>query len=208
MSGLLSDTCPIGLQKVSCGTIAGRLSGERFRLSEILVVSSVNPSTWERVKRPVATIAAMPRRVATSRSRRRSAYRSTDPGRWLLAKSSPTLAESFSATCCNPGEDRWLFPEENIRSMRAAWSIAKSTARGVAPPGRLGEPGGETFEAFLLVSALAPWRHLSLWDWAFGGEPLLQATAVWRFVVLAAAVVVVLAGVGAAGFGRRDMRAG
>jgi len=38
---------------------------------------------------------------------------------------------------------------------------------------------------FSLSSELAPLRHLSPWDWAFGGNPLEQATDAWRYAALA-----------------------
>lgn len=59
---------------------------------------------------------------------------------------------------------------------------------------------------FPLSDLLAPWRHISPWDWALGGDPLVTATAAWRYVALAVpAVVLVLLGL--VGFARRDVRA-
>jgi ABC-2 type transport system permease protein len=59
---------------------------------------------------------------------------------------------------------------------------------------------------FPLSDLLAPWRHISPWDWALGGDPLVNATDPWRFLALAGpAVLLVL--VGLAGFARRDVRA-
>jgi ABC-2 type transport system permease protein len=59
---------------------------------------------------------------------------------------------------------------------------------------------------FPLSAALTPFAHLSPWDWAFAGDPLVNATAPWRYLVLALpAVAMVLFGIWA--FGRRDIRA-
>ena len=57
-----------------------------------------------------------------------------------------------------------------------------------------------------LSDVLAPWRHLSPWDWALGGDPLLHAAEPWRYVALIAPTV----GLGALAvraFGRRDVAA-
>ena len=59
---------------------------------------------------------------------------------------------------------------------------------------------------FPLSEPLRPWAHLSPWDWAFGGEPLLNATEPWRYLALAVPAVA-LALLGAFAFGRRDIRA-
>ena len=58
---------------------------------------------------------------------------------------------------------------------------------------------------FPLSDALAPWRQLSPWDWALGGDPLVNATEPWRYAALAVPAVV-LAVLGIAAFERRDIR--
>jgi Putative exporter of polyketide antibiotics len=58
---------------------------------------------------------------------------------------------------------------------------------------------------FPLSDALSPWRQISPWDWALGGDPLVDPTAAWRFVALAIPTVL-LAMVGVVAFGRRDVR--
>ncbi|HEY5434200.1 MAG TPA: ABC transporter permease subunit [Candidatus Limnocylindrales bacterium] len=60
---------------------------------------------------------------------------------------------------------------------------------------------------FPLNATLAPWRHVSPWDWAFGGGPLTDTTAAWRYLALAG-LALGLAAIGALGFRRRDVRAG
>lgn len=59
---------------------------------------------------------------------------------------------------------------------------------------------------FPLSDVLDPWRVISPWEWALGGDPLRQPTEAWRYGVLAipALVLVVL---GAAAFNARDVRA-
>jgi ABC-2 type transport system permease protein len=57
---------------------------------------------------------------------------------------------------------------------------------------------------FPLSAVLAPWRHLSPWDWAFGGNPLEQATDLWRYAALAVSSVILTA-VGVFAVARRDI---
>ena len=58
---------------------------------------------------------------------------------------------------------------------------------------------------FPLSDALAPWRQVSPWDWALGGDPLVNAAEPWRYVALAVpSVVLTVIGIGA--FDRRDIR--
>ncbi len=58
---------------------------------------------------------------------------------------------------------------------------------------------------FPLSPDLSPWSGVSPWDWALGGDPLVNASEPWRFVALAA-IAFVLAVVGIMGFTRRDLR--
>jgi len=80
---------------------------------------------------------------------------------------------------------------------------------GARPPAVLSAGLGVAFAGVIVASvfplspALAPWRHVSPWDWAFGGNPLQQATDLWRFAVLVAAALI-LAGVGVYWVARRD----
>ena len=57
---------------------------------------------------------------------------------------------------------------------------------------------------FPLSSVLAPWRHISPWDWAFGGNPLEQATELWRYLALAVPSVILTA-IGVFAVARRDI---
>ena len=59
---------------------------------------------------------------------------------------------------------------------------------------------------FSLSSELAPLRHLSPWDWAFGGNPLEQATDAWRYAALAIPSVALVA-IGLLAVTRRDITA-
>ncbi len=57
-----------------------------------------------------------------------------------------------------------------------------------------------------LSQSLQPFAHLSPWDWAFGGDPLVNATEAWRYLALGLpAIGLALFGIWA--FGRRDIRA-
>ena len=58
---------------------------------------------------------------------------------------------------------------------------------------------------FPLSDVLAPWRQVSPWDWALGGDPLVNAAEPWRYAALAVPAVV-LAVVGIAAFDHRDIR--
>jgi hypothetical protein len=51
---------------------------------------------------------------------------------------------------------------------------------------------------------LAPWRHISPWDWAFGGNSLEQATDLWRYAALAVPSVILTA-IGLVAVTRRDI---
>jgi hypothetical protein len=57
---------------------------------------------------------------------------------------------------------------------------------------------------FPLSSVLAPWRHISPWDWAFGGNSLEQATDLWRYAALAVPSVILTA-IGLVAVTRRDI---
>ncbi len=58
---------------------------------------------------------------------------------------------------------------------------------------------------FPLSDVLAPWRQISPWAWALGGDPLVNAAEPWRYAALAGPALV-LALVGIAAFERRDVR--
>ena len=57
---------------------------------------------------------------------------------------------------------------------------------------------------FPLSSLLAPWRHISPWDWAFGGDPLVHGAEPWRFVALVVPAALAV-GVGSHVVTRRDI---
>jgi len=58
---------------------------------------------------------------------------------------------------------------------------------------------------FPLSDVLAPWAQLSPWDWALGGDPLVNPAELWRYAALAVPSLA-LAVVGIAAFERRDIR--
>jgi ABC-2 type transport system permease protein len=57
---------------------------------------------------------------------------------------------------------------------------------------------------FQLSDVLAPWRHISPWDWALGGNPLEQATELWRYAALAVPSAILTA-IGVFAVARRDV---
>ena len=58
---------------------------------------------------------------------------------------------------------------------------------------------------FPLSEVLAPWRQISPWAWALGGDPLVNAAEPWRYAALAVPALG-LALLGIVAFGRRDIR--
>jgi ABC-2 type transport system permease protein len=59
---------------------------------------------------------------------------------------------------------------------------------------------------FPLASALKPWVGLSPWQWALGGDPLVNAAEPWRYLVLVIPTLVLLV-VGTLVVRRRDVEA-
>lgn len=57
---------------------------------------------------------------------------------------------------------------------------------------------------FPISDVLAPWRHLSPWDWAFGTDPLTGDAEVWRYLAVGLPALV-LSALGAWLFSRRDV---
>jgi len=68
----------------------------------------------------------------------------------------------------------------------------------------VGVAGCVVASLFPLSDVLAPWRHISPWDWAFGGNPLEQATEPWRYAALAVPSVILTA-IGMFAVARRDI---
>jgi len=67
--------------------------------------------------------------------------------------------------------------------------------------------GGYVIMALFPISdVLAPWRHASPWDWALGGDPLVNATDAWRYLALGGPAIGLIAA-GTVAFNRRDVRA-
>ena len=87
-----------------------------------------------------------------------------------------------------------------------------AVAGAAARPGRLLSVGfGFAYAGYLvralfpLSDVLAPWRHVSPWDWALGSDPLVNGAEAWRYLLLAATGVL-LAVAGVVAFARRDIR--
>ena len=87
----------------------------------------------------------------------------------------------------------------------AGWFPGPSLVMGLAIA--VGVAGYLVVALFPLNATLAPWRHVSPWDWAFGDDPLVNGAATWRYLALALPAVA-LAALGGLGFSRRDIRAG
>ena len=85
-----------------------------------------------------------------------------------------------------------------IAGVRARPSLVLGVGIGVAIAGCV------VASLFPLSSVLAPWRHISPWDWAFGGNSLEQATDLWRYAALAVPSVILTA-IGLVAVTRRDI---
>lgn len=58
---------------------------------------------------------------------------------------------------------------------------------------------------FPLSAVISPWQHVSPWNWALGGDPLVNPTELWRYAALAVPSVLLTAfGLGA--ISRRDIQ--
>jgi beta-exotoxin I transport system permease protein len=88
-----------------------------------------------------------------------------------------------------------------IAGIRPRPSLVLGVALGVAFAGLI------VSSLFPLSSALAPWRHISPWDWAFGGNPLEQATDLWRYAALLLPSIVLTA-IGVYSVTQRDVATG
>lgn len=88
-----------------------------------------------------------------------------------------------------------------IACLRARPSLVLAIGVGLAIAGYL------VAALFPLASVLAPWRQISPWDWAFGGDPLEHATDAWRYAALVIPTIL-FAAVGLVAVARRDVSAG
>jgi ABC-2 type transport system permease protein len=59
---------------------------------------------------------------------------------------------------------------------------------------------------FPISEELEPWRHASPWDWALGGDPLVNPTEGWRYLALGGPAILLMVA-GTVAFNRRDVRA-
>lgn len=88
-----------------------------------------------------------------------------------------------------------------IAGIRARPSLVLGLGLGVALAGYI------VAALFPLSSMLEAFRHLSPWDWAFGGNPLESPTEPWRYAALVLPTLI-LAVVGVQAVARRDVVAG
>jgi ABC-2 type transport system permease protein len=86
----------------------------------------------------------------------------------------------------------------------AGWAARPGLATGIGIG--LVVAGYVVMALFPISDVLEPWRHVSPWDWALGGDPLVNGAEPWRYLVLAVPAMT-MAGAGTILFGRRDVQA-
>jgi ABC-2 type transport system permease protein len=92
-----------------------------------------------------------------------------------------------------------------VAALVAGWTGRPGLVLGVGVA--LAVAGYVAIALFPISDVLAPWRHVSPWDWALGGDPLTNVTEAWRYLALAGPAIVLIA-IGTWAFGRRDVQAG
>jgi ABC-2 type transport system permease protein len=86
----------------------------------------------------------------------------------------------------------------------AGWAARPGIAMGIGIG--LVVAGYVVMALFPISDVLEPWRHASPWDWALGGDPLVNAAEPWRYLALGLPALA-MASVGTFLFGRRDVQA-
>jgi len=86
----------------------------------------------------------------------------------------------------------------------AGWAARPGVAMGIGIG--LVVTGYVVMALFPISDVLEPWRHVSPWDWALGGDPLVNRAEPWRYLALALPALA-MAGAGTILFGRRDVQA-
>jgi len=86
----------------------------------------------------------------------------------------------------------------------AGWAARPGLATGIGIG--LVVAGYVVMALFPISDVLEPWRHVSPWDWALGGDPLVNGAEPWRYLALAVPAIA-MAGAGTILFGRRDVQA-
>lgn len=92
-----------------------------------------------------------------------------------------------------------------VAALVAGWTGRPGLVLGVGVA--IAVAGYVAIALFPISDVLAPWRHVSPWDWALGGHPLTSATEAWRYLALGVPAAVLI-GIGTWAFGRRDVQAG
>jgi len=85
-----------------------------------------------------------------------------------------------------------------VAGITARPALALGIGMGVAVAGYV------VMALFPISEVLAPYRHISPWDWALGSDPLVHGADLWRYVVLAVPTLLLIAA-GSLAFNRRDI---
>jgi ABC-2 type transport system permease protein len=91
-----------------------------------------------------------------------------------------------------------------VAALIAGWTGRPGVGLGIGMA--VAVAGYVAIALFPISDVLAPWRHVSPWDWALGGDPLSNDTEAWRYLALAVPAVVLVA-LGTWLFTRRDIQA-
>lgn len=91
-----------------------------------------------------------------------------------------------------------------LTGLVAGWAARPGLAIGIGIG--LVVAGYVIMALFPISNLLEPWRHVSPWDWALGGDPLVNPSEPWRYLALAVPALA-MAGAGTLLFGRRDVQA-
>ncbi len=216
------DQLPQGVVKAfglqGFGTPAGFLRGNLYDffvpllLAGVAVyfVSSVTAGEEDSGRLELIVAQPVPRRAVF-------AGRAATAGLWMLGVAAITAAVQFGSDAVwglSIGADRLGATLGLVTLLGLFHGGLAVLVAGVRPrPSAVLGVGIGVTVAGMVIAALFPLSrtlqgaaHISPWDWAFGGDPLVDPTAAWRYLALGSPALL-MAVVGVWAFGQRDIRA-